>query len=188
MKLSILIPTLNEAFSIRMLARLNEILDPQIARYPGEVEKIIHDAGRSMPTGTKRNHLLNQASGEYAVFIDSDDVVPDDYVHEIMKAIAFNPDVITFNGEMITNGKHPRRFEIRLGSGYYEKNGVYYRWCNHLTPMRMECIKGVKFPDIWVQEDYQWSKAIHDRQLLKKEIHLDRNMYTYDFWDPKPRA
>lgn len=186
--LSILIPTLNEPFSIRMLKRLNAIIDPQIAQYPGQIEKIIHDAGRSMATGTKRNQLIKQSSGEYFVFIDSDDIVSDDYISEIMTAIAKGPDVVTFNGEMLTNGRNARRFEIRLGSGYYEKDGVYYRWCNHLTPMRRDRVAHVKFPDVWVQEDYRWSKEINDRKLLKTEVHIDQNLYVYDFWNPKPRA
>lgn len=171
-----------------MLTRLNSILDPQISMYPGQVTKYIHDKGRAMATGTKRNEMIRDTSSEYFVFVDDDDIVPGDYIQEIMKAITFNPDVITFNGYMTTNGRNQRRFEIKLGSEYYERGGVYYRWPNHITVMKRELVQHIKFPDVHKMEDFYWSKMIHDKKLLKNEIHLDRDMYVYDFWDPKPRA
>src|SRR5690242_15908119 len=155
MKLSILICTLNEPYSIDMLKRLRNILDPQIERYKYEVELLIHDAGRFMPTGTKRNELIKQSEGEYITFIDCDDLVPNFYLNSIMTALGSNPDVVTFNGYMTTNGVNRQNFTIQLGSGYYEKNNHYYRFPNHLTVMRKAAVESVKFPDIWVTEDYQ---------------------------------
>lgn len=181
MKLSILVPTLNEPESIRYLKRLRLILDPQIAKYPGEVELRINDAGRFMPTGTKRNELIRNSDGEFIVFIDCDDIVPAYYVDEIMTALDHSPDVVNFKGYMTTNGIDRRNFIIRLGSRYEEVNGVYYRWPNHLSIMRRSCIERIKFPPVWHQEDYQWSKVIHDRKLLKKEVFIDKDMYHYDY-------
>lgn len=181
MKLSILIPTLNEPESINFLRRLNNILDPQIARYPGHVEKVINDAGRTMPTGTKRNLLIANSEGEYFSQIDTDDLVPAYYVDELMKAIEQSPDVITFNGYMTTNGENRRNFTIELGSGYYEKNGHYYRFPNHLCAFRRSAVHSVYFDPIWNQEDYNWAKKIHDRKLLKTEVHIEKDMYHYDF-------
>lgn len=186
MKLSILIPTLNEPESIRYLKRLRSILDPQVAKYPGEVEIKIHDAGRSMPTGTKRNELIANSDGEFIVFIDCDDWVCDTYVSDIMQALESNPDCVNFRGWMTTNGINRRNFIIRLGSKYEEKNGIYYRWPNHLSIMRRELIKGVKFNPIWIQEDYLWSKEINDRRLLKSEVFIDKELYHYMFVSIKP--
>jgi glycosyltransferase involved in cell wall biosynthesis len=185
-KLSILIPTLNEPESIRYLARLRSILDPQIAKYPGQVEIRIHDAGRAMPTGTKRNQLIANSDGEFFVFIDCDDWVPGYYLDEIMKALEYSPDVVNFKGWMTTNGADRRNFIIRLHSKYEESNGVYYRWSNHLSVMRRSCVERVKFPDIWLQEDYQWSKVIHDKKLLRTEFFIDKDMYHYMFSSHKP--
>lgn len=187
-RLSILVCTLNEPYSIDMLKRLRNILDPQIERYKYEVELLIHDAGRFMPTGTKRNELIKICEGEYFCFIDSDDVVSSYYVDEIMKAIASNPDVVTFNGWMTTNGCNRQNFTIKLGSEYTERNNHYYRFPNHLTVMRKEAVQSVKFPDIWVQEDYQWARQIHDRKLLKTEVHIEQDLYWYDFRSNKPRS
>lgn len=179
MKLSILIPTLNEPESINFLHRLNNILDPQIARYPGQVEKVINDAGRHMPTGTKRNLLIKGSVGEYFVQIDNDDLVPTYYVDTMMKAIEEGPDVITFRGYMTTNGNNRANFIIKLGNRYIEDRGVYYRFPNHLCCYKRSLVEHVKFPDIWNQEDYQW--AVKIQPLLKKEIHIPFDMYHYDF-------
>lgn len=179
MKLMILIPTLNEPYYINRLNRLTEILKPQVEKWHGLVDYRIHDAGRSMPTGTKRNELIKNTDSEYFVFIDSDDVIPEYYVDELMKAIEYSPDVISFIGEMTTNGKDKRDFTIKLGLKYEEKNRHYYRFCNHLCCYKRSVVEKVKFPDIWVQEDYQWSVKI--QHLLKSEVHINKKMYLYDF-------
>jgi glycosyltransferase involved in cell wall biosynthesis len=187
MKLSVLIPTLPDEFSRRMLTRLNNIIDPQISKYPGEVEKIIHDAGRSMSTGTKRNQLIHQAEGDYIMFLDCDDVVSWRYLDRIMEGIGKGVDVVTFNGVMTTRdrpGSHVKSsvdFIIKLGEKYEERGGKYYRFPNHITCMRKDLIEKVKFPDVWKGEDYTWAKQIHDRKLLKTEHHIEDKIYTYDF-------
>lgn len=182
MKLSILIPTLNEPESIRYLRRLRGILDPQVAKYSGEVEIRINDAGRAMPTGTKRNLLIANSDGEYFSQIDCDDIVPEYYVDELMKAISSGPDVVTFNGFMTTNGASRREFVIMMSCKYYEENGVYYRYPNHLCCFKRSTVGHVKFPPIWVQEDFNWATEIKNRKLLKSEVHLGNKwMYHYDF-------
>lgn len=180
MKLSILIPTLNEPYYIKGLKRLKSVLDPQVARY-NDVEIRIHDGGRSIPTGTKRNELIANSKGEYFVQIDSDDMVPGYYVEELMNAINGSPDVVSFIGEMTTDGANKRNFVIRLGERYEERNGVFYRYCNHLCCFKRSVVGGIKFKPIWVQEDFHYATEIRDRRLLKREIHINKNMYLYDF-------
>lgn len=188
MKLSILICTLNEPYSIDMLKRLRNILDPQIERYKHEVELLIHDAGRFMPTGTKRNELIKICEGDYLTFIDCDDVVCSHYINSIMTALESNPDVVTFNGWMTTNGGNRQDFTIKLGEKYEQRGNHYYRFPNHLCVFKKELIQHIKFPDIWVQEDYQWARQINDRKILKTSVHIDQDLYWYDFRSNKPRS
>ena len=131
--------------------------------------------------------LIEQSYSEYFSFIDDDDIVSNDYVDKIMNAILENPDVITFNGYMTTNGTNRQNFTIKLGSRYEEKNGHFYRFPNHLCAFKREKVRHIKFPDQWVQEDYIWAKAIHDRGLLKTEVHIESDLYHYDCY-PKPHA
>lgn len=150
-----------------------------------DVQVVWKTTGREMPTGTKRNLLISETDSEYFCFIDDDDHVPDYYIDELVKAIEHKPDVITFIGYMTTSGKDRRNFTIKLGSKYEERNKHYYRFPNHLCCFKRDKVKDIKFPDTWQQEDYYWALAIHNKKLLKTEVHIQRDMYHYDCW-PKP--
>jgi glycosyltransferase involved in cell wall biosynthesis len=186
MKLSILIPCLPETESQNYLGRLMHILKPQIERYPN-VELLTNNADRTTPTGTKRNELISRAKGEYFTQIDCDDTVPIYYVSELLKAIKYSPDVVTFQGHMITDGTNKKNFTIKLGEAYEERNGHYYRYPNHLCCFKKSIVEHIKFLPIWFKEDYHWATSIRDKGLLKSEIHIDSDMYCYDYKTKKPR-
>lgn len=176
--LAILICTLPERAD--KLRRLTRSLDHQISARNFAFYKV-HDAGRSMSTGTKRNQLIEQSDSDYFSFIDDDDQVSGDYISSILQASETKPDVITFNGWMTTNGANRKNFTIKLGSEYTEKNGHYYRFPNHLCAFRREVVRHIKFPDVWQAEDYSWAKQINDRRLLKTSVHIEKDLYHYDF-------
>lgn len=178
MKLSILIPTLPER-----KPKLDALVKSITAQgHTDQVQLLWDSAGREVPTGRKRNTLMNSCDSEYFCFIDDDDKVPNYYVSEMLNAIAKNPDVVTFIGYMTTNGKDRRNFTIKLGSKYEERNGHYYRFPNHLCAFKKPLVNHIRFPETWMQEDYQWAKLINDRKILKTEVHIQRDMYHYDCW------
>lgn len=182
MKLSILIPTLPER-----QANLDRLVKSITAQgHQDEVQILWDRAGREVPTGRKRNSLLNSCSTEYFSFVDDDDQIPDYYVSEMLNAISKGPDVITFIGYMTTNGKERRNFTIKLGSQYIEKNGHFYRFPNHLCGFKRDLVKHIQFPEVWQQEDYMWANTINKKGLLKTEVHIQRDMYHYDFKTNKP--
>ena len=181
MRLSILIPSLPDRDSQNYLRRLVNILQPQINHRSNEVELVINNEPRNIPTGTKRNMLIDKSTGEYFCMIDCDDLVPIYYVDEMLQAISSNPDVVTFKGYMTTGGLNRVNFIIKLGEKYEERQGMYFRWPNHLCAFRKELVHHVKFEPIWQQEDYKWSKRINDMKLLKSEIHINKDLYHYDF-------
>lgn len=181
MKLSILIPTLNEPWNITMLKRLRNVLDPQIERHLGQVEIVLNDAGRVMTIGEKRNQMIANTESEYFCFCDDDDIVSSYYVDSIIKALESNPDVVTFNGWYIENTRNRKPFEIKLGHPYQDLPNKFLRWPNHITVMKRSCVQAVKFQPIKNGEDYLWSKEIRDRGLLKTSVHIEQDLYTYDF-------
>lgn len=187
MKLSLLIPTLPEPESQTYLRRLNAILDPQIEKYAGQVNKIIDERGRHIPTGTKRNDMIAYCDAEYFAFVDCDDVVSKHYVKRLLEGIDAGADVVTFCGMMLTNGAHKVDFVIKLGERYEERNGKYYRWPNHLCCFKRELVEKIKFPPVWNGEDYQWSRKINDLGILKTEHHITEQLYTYEYVTNKPR-
>lgn len=166
------------------LKRLTNTLDKQIAKYNGEVSYRCHDAGRSLSTGRKRNILIEGSQSDFFSFCDDDDMISEDYVDEIMKAIEQSPDVVTFNGWYTEYGANRRNFTIRLGSRYYEDpndpNFYYHRFPNHLATFKRSVVQKVKFPDIWQQEDFQWADKIRKMNLLKTEVHIPKLLYHYD--------
>lgn len=178
MKLSILICTLPERK--HHLDNLMSVLGPQAK----EVEVIIDSRPRNIPTGVKRNDMIARARGEWVCFIDDDDWVDPEYVQRILQALESNPDVVTFKGWMTTNGGSHVDWVIRLGEKYearQDDDGVtrYYRFPNHLCPIRKSIAVRSQFPAVWQGEDYAWAKSI--QSFLKKEVHIDRQIYHYKY-------
>ena len=176
MTLSILIATLPEraAYLEKMLAMIGT---------HEQVEILTDHRPRTVPTGTKRNDLIQQATGEWFVFVDDDDVIDPEYVTLILEALKQNPDVVTFQGWYTENGGNRLDWTIKLGERYEARvqDGKYqiFRWPNHLSVMRKSLVAHIKFPDIWHGEDYQWSKRIAELGILKTEIHIPKQLYHY---------
>lgn len=179
MILSVLIPTLPERG--HLLQRCAE----HIGNHP-EVEIVIDNRGREVTTGQKRNDLIDRAQGEYVVFVDDDDFVQPGYLNEILHAIKSGyPDCVTFNG-FYTEDRGPRiNFVIKLGEAYEMRNGIVYRWPNHIVPMKKRIAQAVKFPNKTLGEDYEWSREIAKRGLIKTSVHIEKDLYYYDYRSKK---
>lgn len=182
MMLSICIPTLPEPRSQQHLANLMALLSPQLS---DQVEVLTDTRERNVPTGTKRTALYSQAKGKYVCSVDCDDWIAPNYVAEILEAAKVGPDVITFEGWYTENGRNHVDWTIRLGEKYEARheNGKYmfFRFPNHLVPMKRELATRVKFPDKWQGEDYEWALKIRDMGLLKSEVHIFKQLYHYQY-------
>lgn len=179
MKLSILIPhtTKYDAF----LPRLQKQLDDQIGdRQDIEVRKYIDDG--YIPIGVKRNKLLQAATGEYVAFIDSDDLISDDYIKLVMKGIDAGADCCSLTGIITEDGLNPKTFihSIRYDS-WYEKDNIYYRNTNHLNVVRASIAKQMIFPEKNQEEDHDYSKQLLASGLLKNEYWIDEVLYYYEY-------
>ena len=124
--LSILIPTIEgrETF----YNRLQDELIRQITKY-NLIDKIqilnSKDKKGEHSIGWKRNLLLQNCEGEYFMFIDDDDMVCDDALPLIINLLGNNPDVITLDGTLTTDGKDPKKFIHSLAyNEWFEKGGV----------------------------------------------------------------
>lgn len=113
MKLSIIIPTYNtNEYLIKLLQKLQEqIIDgievivvddhsdnPLKLDFPNW-SKFIQLEKNSGGAGKPRNIGLDIAIGEYITFIDSDDMVADNYIEKVMQAIKLNKDIIYLSWE-----------------------------------------------------------------------------------------
>lgn len=179
MILSVLIASLPER--AHHLANMMSLLTPQ---FRDGVEIIVDNRPRNVPTGVKRNDLIARANGDYVCFVDDDDFVTEDYVSSILEASKSNPDCITFEGWMTTNGLHRVDWIIKLGEKYearQDPDGVtrYYRFPNHLVPIKRSIASQHSFPAIWQGEDYQW--AVKLQPFLKTSVHIPKQLYHYKF-------
>lgn len=185
MILSILIPTLLNRESM-LKSLLNDIYNQAYALdNVNDIEVIIDDRDNSISTGEKRNDLISRAMGKYIWFIDDDDAILPYSIKEVMNGCLKNVDVITFNGFMTTDGRNREDFVIRLGEQYEKRNGVYYRFPNHICPIKKSLISNIKFPNIFFGEDYAWAKIINDERILKTEHIINKDIYHYKFINNK---
>ena len=124
MRLSIIIPYYN---TLSYTNELLKVLDPQIT---DDVECVLIDDGSTVPfkseydwltvirkenggPATARNAGINNSSGEYIAFIDSDDLVAEYYVKKILQKIAeTNADVIDFSWKSLN--REGTQFDYKL--------------------------------------------------------------------------
>lgn len=161
-----------------LLRRLLAVLEPQKTEI---VEILIDTDNKEITTGAKRNRLLRKAQGEYIVFIDDDDLVAENYVHRILKALETSPDCCGIEGEItFLNDKVVRKFVHSLQySSWFEKNGIYYRCPNHISPVKRIHALAASFPDISRGEDKIYSERL--LPYLKKEEYIKEPIYSYFF-------
>jgi glycosyltransferase involved in cell wall biosynthesis len=185
MILSILIPTLHKRSG--MLSVLMKELNKQRT---DQIEILTYADDGQVATGRKRNDLIKQATGEYVVFIDDDDMVAPTYIADILEAAIKKPDCITYRGWMETDRQF--RTEFRLSINYPYATGthngaqIYFRYPNHITPIRRDIANKVLFPNVTIGEDYIWATEIHKQCLLKTEIHIPKQLYYYQYRTVKP--
>lgn len=166
--------------------RLQNELIRQIKTYNllGQVQILNSKDRRGEHTiGYKRNLLLQNCEGEYFMFIDDDDMICNDALPSIINMIkSNNPDVVSLDGIITTDGQNPRAFVHSLKyTEWFEKDGVYCRPPNHLNPMKTAIGKNFRFPEINHGEDREWSMAICKAGVLKKEVSIGKPYYFYDY-------
>jgi len=132
--------------------------------------------------GEKRNDLLKMSKGKYIVFIDDDDIVSDDYVESIIDALIENPDCdcVGIKGIITFDGDDEKKWEISKDFGeWFERDNVYYRTPNHISPIKTSIAQSVGFPNIADREDYFYSMGI--LPFLKNEVKIDKELYHYQY-------
>ena len=173
-KLSILICSIKGRES--SLNKLLVVLDKQKT---DDVEILIEVDDKQISIGAKRNILLKRAKGDYISFVDDDDMVAEDYVSKILKAIETNPDCCGVEGYVIH--KRRRKSSKFIHSiqykEWFEKKGIYYRCPNHLSPVRRELALRVMFPNLSYGEDRIYSNSL--LKFLKTEVYIDGQIYYY---------
>lgn len=178
-KLSILIPTLTDRAEMfetlkNTLKDQGEMLDPN-----SSFEIIDFADSGATATGTKRNKLLDLATGEYVVFVDDDDDINPQYLRLIFEALEDMPDVVGIKGVYFIDGTYQGIFEHSIEHKQWSTyaGNRYLRCPNHLNPVRTSLARQARFPDITMGEDHDYSTRL--LPLLKTEKMIDKPIYNY---------
>lgn len=187
MKLSILIPHVRRHYSF--YSKLWVELVRQILPYAGMIE-MLNDDHEYDQIGTKRNRLLEKATGDYVAFFDADDRPSNNYIMSIMSGIEKDVDCCSLKGIITTNGQEPHYFEHSIRYNEYKTNETadykagsvrYERYPNHLNTIRSSIAKRFKFPETNFGEDTDWATQIKKSGLLKTEHYIPDVIYNYDY-------
>ena len=181
MRLSIIIPYYNTK---HYTDELLSVLAPQRNK---DVEIIIIDDGsescyfneldgvktirkKNGGVSSARNRGLDEAKGDYIVFIDSDDLVTPDYIEQIFKAIEGNPDTVYISW---------RSIDRKLGKIIESEKDEFNPWnrCVWNRVFKKEWLNGLRFnEEMQVAEDDDFLKRLPE---TNKKTYISKQIYLY---------
>lgn len=171
MKLSILMPALRWRRQ-----RMRPLIEAQIAGRH-DVEFLVDEDGGEMPSGAKRQRLLERACGAYVAFVDDDDEVATTYVREIVARCDATVDVITFRLDMLRAGKRAERWRLGLHPDDRARGRMS---ANHLCAWRRDLARAVSWcPALGYGDDQAWYGPLLASGLARREAHVPRPLYRY---------
>jgi cellulose synthase/poly-beta-1,6-N-acetylglucosamine synthase-like glycosyltransferase len=173
-RLSLLICSLTERD--HKLQRLLDVLNPQINE---QVEVLWYVDNGEATIGDKRNDLVAAANGDYIAFIDDDDMVSDDYVEKILKAVESDPDCASLTGIIYFANGASRIFDhsIEHDGWFTGADGNYYRTPNHLNAIKASIVRRFPFKPLNHGEDQHFSNLI--KHALSSEVRVAGEIYYY---------
>lgn len=175
---TILVPTLGQREELFL--RLMGVLLPQLDEHEGRVRVLAWRNNGTPPVSEIRDALLAAAGSDYVTFIDDDDLVPEYYVAEIVRAIAERPDHVGFKIEYSTDDEHREIVDhsLRWRKWGRSHDGQLYRDVTHIDPIRTDlAVRGRFRVRAGRAEDRVWVKQV--RKFLRTEVYIDRIMYHY---------
>lgn len=180
MKWQILIPSV--VIRDELLKRLIDRLQPQVAKYKGDIGVLIHWNNFEHQIGYVRQRLLEEASAEYVSFIDDDDLVPEDYCDSIYPLLD-GVDYIGYKSAVFQNGRQmPWNVTHSLeNSGWYEDGNDFYRRVVHTNPIKRElALKGrYDLGDYTKGIPEERVYADHLDDLVETEHYIDKVLHHY---------
>lgn len=185
--LTILIPAIPER--LKQLQSLMSELGHQIESCcaGNEVEVISLLDNKWVPIGTKRQRLLDMASGKYVTFIDDDDWISDVYLSAILEVIHGEHayDLITFAAVAYLKNDTGETTRHTINQSIKFKN----EQINHERPTKRKPVHNSvwlrtiaqqsRFPATMYGEDFEWAEKLWDLVQSEKMITL-QPLYIYD--------
>ena len=182
--LSILIPSVPERMDYlsRMIGHLSE----QTQGMPVEILVLLDN--KKSTIGTKRNVLIEQAKGDYIVFVDDDDRIEPHYVSTLCSQIESAPhvDCIVFDVAVYFNGRFNKLCKYGNEYSHGEDHFFYYRKPNHIMCYAKRIAAKHKFNDISFGEDDEWGARVS--KDITNQTRIPSVLYHYDCDLTKPTS
>lgn len=180
--LSILLPGLEQRPWQRMVAALYEQADlAGLAR----VEILTDIDNGQVPSGVKRQRLMQRAKGQYLVFVDDDDRVATEYLPLLLQACETRADVLSFNLEFMSKG---RRREVWRFGLYPDRRSRGQMCVNHLCAWKASLARQVSWcPLLGYGDDQVWLQPLFASGRVQTHHHIEKILYTYQY-DPNVTA
>ena len=134
--------------------------------------------------GTKRQRLLDRASGKYLCFVDDDDNITDEYVEDVLAMFRGEFHTMRLRGQMREyNFVHSTAVKL---SDPMAANGVFQRPPNHLNPMLADIAKLIRFKNAIYGEDLDWTISLARSGFIQTEYRSEdgRVHYIYNVSEP----
>ncbi len=180
--LTILTPSITTR--TKRLGKLLRKLAAQVDGQPVELLCWVDNMVRSV--GRKRDDLIQAAQGEYLMFVDDDDNVPDHYVTTALRYISENPgtDVFAIQQECYYEGVGPYYVDFSINYVDEEFNRTAIgartkRFISHSCIWRTSLAQKVNVPSIGYYEDIEWAKAA--AELVEKQVEIPEVMHLYEY-------
>lgn len=142
-----------------------------------EVEFITFIDNGELPSGAKRQALVNLAQGKYHCFIDDDDEVSPDYISTILQGCRSNADVITFKLSYYVDRNLKEVWTFSSTKNY---RAVGVMAANHLCAWKREIATQVAWsPEIGYGDDRLWFEPLHHSGRIKTQWHINQVLYHY---------
>lgn len=139
-----------------------------------------------LPTGFKRNKLLQASKGLYTCFVDDDDDVSSQYIGMIHEKLQSLPDCVSLVGLITIDGKNQKKFIHSIQyDHFFETPEAYFRPPNHLNPIKREIAIQFPFLPVTIGEDTEWAMRIVNSHKLQKEANVNTPYYFYIYKSKK---
>lgn len=159
-----------------LLLRLMNRLSSQIVN--GDIAWMIRTFDPGLSLGANRELMRQDSPARYINFLDDDDMVPEDYVYNILPLLD-GTDYIGHKVQGYQDGViqkmtyHSLRYK-----GWWDDADGYYRDISHINPIRrelaLECVM-----DGGVGEDSRWADTMRALGHIRTEHYIDRVLYYY---------
>jgi hypothetical protein len=132
---------------------------------------------RETSVGLKRQDLVQKAKGKYCSFIDDDDEITDEYVHDLHMTMKGSYHVMRLRGRIA-----PYTFTHSIANTLKSPMAmgeVFLRPPNHLNPMMTDVAKFVHYKDALRGEDLEWLIRMASTGFLTYEYQTDPSRIHY---------